>query len=385
MKGSEKNILVGYHSNGYNEKRNFIESPCINVTYKKYIDLYKFPSRLYFKAKNKSHPFWSNIFWDLNLGGYDILHFWNSLSKGNKPWITTFEYFLPRGAHIYGEFISETSYIENSMKLMAGSACKKLIAISEFAKNAMEDHLVTVNKFKEQILPKIEVLLPPQKILVTDDYERPFNERLKLIFVGADFFRKGGKQIIEACKILDEQNCPFELTIISTLNYGDYASLTTSQDKQDVIDYCNANDHIHLYNGLPNAEVLEKMKSADIALLPSYEETFGYSVIEAQAAGCPVISTGGAALPEINNNDVGWVIDTPKFEHNRTIPRTPEARVAFHNNVVNGIVQIVTDAVNDTEKVKIKGRKAFERVKEQHDPTKHAKRLAEIYKEALNG
>ena len=56
---------------------------------------------------------------------------------------------------------------------------------------------------------------------------------------------------------------------------------------------------------LTNNETLELMKKSHIGLLPTYADTYGYSVLEFQAAGCPVITTNVRALPEINNNNLG--------------------------------------------------------------------------------
>ncbi len=49
------------------------------------------------------------------------------------------------------------------------------------------------------------------------------------------------------------------------------------------------------------------MRTADIGMLPSYADTYGFSVLEAQA-GNAVITTDIRALPEVNNPAVGWLI-----------------------------------------------------------------------------
>lgn len=46
------------------------------------------------------------------------------------------------------------------------------------------------------------------------------------------------------------------------------------------------------------------MKKAHVCLLPTWMDTFAYSVLEAQACGTPVISTSLRALTEINNENV---------------------------------------------------------------------------------
>lgn len=53
------------------------------------------------------------------------------------------------------------------------------------------------------------------------------------------------------------------------------------------------------------------MKKSDVGLLPTWADTYGYSVLEFQACGCPVISSNTRGLPEINNNEAGWIINMP--------------------------------------------------------------------------
>jgi len=49
-----------------------------------------------------------------------------------------------------------------------------------------------------------------------------------------------------------------------------------------------------------------------LALLPTCAETHGDVVLEAQANGCPVITTDIRTLPEINPSEIGYLIEVPK-------------------------------------------------------------------------
>ncbi len=70
---------------------------------------------------------------------------------------------------------------------------------------------------------------------------------------------------------------------------------------------------------MPNQQVLELLKTCDVGLLPTYADTYGFSALEAQSAACPVISTDVRALPEINNTEVGWLINVPKMNWEKRI------------------------------------------------------------------
>lgn len=65
------------------------------------------------------------------------------------------------------------------------------------------------------------------------------------------------------------------------------------------------------HTSLSNDAVLEMIKTSDVGLLPTWQETYGFSVLEMQACGCPVITTNVRALPEINPENAGWLIRCP--------------------------------------------------------------------------
>ncbi|MBU1255995.1 glycosyltransferase, partial [Patescibacteria group bacterium] len=46
-------------------------------------------------------------------------------------------------------------------------------------------------------------------------------------------------------------------------------------------------------------EKLELLNNADMFVLPSFYEGFGMSILEAQAVGCPVITSDVSSMPEV--------------------------------------------------------------------------------------
>lgn len=51
----------------------------------------------------------------------------------------------------------------------------------------------------------------------------------------------------------------------------------------------------------------EVYSAADVCLHPSYGEGFGIPIVEAQACGCPVITTAATSMPELTD-DSGWLV-----------------------------------------------------------------------------
>jgi glycosyltransferase involved in cell wall biosynthesis len=56
-------------------------------------------------------------------------------------------------------------------------------------------------------------------------------------------------------------------------------------------------DHIHLVGSVPQAA--RYLRAADVFVLPSRSEAFGYSVLEAAVAGVPVVASRVGGIPEI--------------------------------------------------------------------------------------
>lgn len=62
---------------------------------------------------------------------------------------------------------------------------------------------------------------------------------------------------------------------------------------------------------LPPLQLVEWYRHAALAVVPSYYETFGISVIEAMAFGLPVVATTAGGLPEVAENGVTGILVPP--------------------------------------------------------------------------
>lgn len=68
---------------------------------------------------------------------------------------------------------------------------------------------------------------------------------------------------------------------------------------KELFDRCRAHPQINYHGAVPNAEVREALQKADIFAYPSiWPETSCIAAIEALAAGCMVVASSYAALPE---------------------------------------------------------------------------------------
>jgi glycosyltransferase involved in cell wall biosynthesis len=73
--------------------------------------------------------------------------------------------------------------------------------------------------------------------------------------------------------------------------------------------YPNAERHMKRLGRVPRSQLAQLYQIADLALIPSIYEPFGYAAIEAMAAGVPVIASRVGGLAEIIDHGVtGWLV-----------------------------------------------------------------------------
>ncbi|NEM98888.1 glycosyltransferase family 4 protein [Pontibacter burrus] len=361
---------------GYNQVRNFVSIPHRDYVVKKRLNIFRLPNALYFKYYNASNSFFLNSHYE-PFKTKDIHHFFNTISFGNTPWVTTFETLLPRWGRV-------PDWLERKgIELLAGGNCKKLIAVSECTKNIQSNYLNKFPKYKETILGKTMVLHPPQELLINSYEDKLLNDDyITFTIIGADFFRKGGKEILAVFDKLLSKGSPIKLNIVSSLQYGDYASGTTKSDKENALQIIEKHPrYISLFSKLSNDQVLELLKKTHIGLLPTYADTYGYSVLEAQAAACPVITTNIRALPEINNDKCGWVINVPIDTLGNGKLTSETDRKVFSNIIEEELYNIIDSICNDPALIRIKGEHALRHITADHNPSKNADALNRLYRE----
>lgn len=117
--------------------------------------------------------------------------------------------------------------------------------------------------------------------------------RIKLLFVGADFERKGGPVLLE---VLRSRTEVFELDIVTR------AELPPA-------------DWYRVHRAEPNSLALRRLyASADLFVLPTRAECFGVAAIEALASGLPVVMGDVGATREIVDDGVTGFVVQPSPE-----------------------------------------------------------------------
>lgn len=125
-------------------------------------------------------------------------------------------------------------------------------------------------------------------------------EHLQILSIGRNHWKKGYRYALDSMRILKDNNIKFTYTIVGV--HHDEELLF--QRKQ-----LNLVEEVIFIQKLPFEDVIEKMKSSSLLLLPSLEEGIANVVLEAMAIGTIVLATDCGGMKEvIENNKNGFLI-----------------------------------------------------------------------------
>lgn len=121
------------------------------------------------------------------------------------------------------------------------------------------------------------------------DRGRAENHRLRLLFVGGDWKRKGGDTLLEVFRTAFADRCT--LDVVTRDPVPAVAGVTVHR--------LEAN----------SSELRELYRRADLFVLPTRAECFGIASVEAMASGLPVIMGDvGAARDIVDHGETGWLV-----------------------------------------------------------------------------
>ncbi|MBI4994184.1 glycosyltransferase family 4 protein [Candidatus Peregrinibacteria bacterium] len=238
------------------------------------------------------------------LKNFDLLHLhiwnpascrWAFLAAGKTPIVVTeHDPFVLRGIK---------GWLKN--KLM--NRVRAIIAISEASKK-------TIIEQNPELAPKITVIhngidinewQAEAKIEPRNEYKRSFFAALpneKIILCVAELHeRKGQKYLIEAAKILAESaGLNFKLIFVGDGPERKYYEKLAAPLKNKI-----------LFLGR-RKEIAKLMSAADIFVLPSIREAFGLVLLEASAAGLPIIASDVGGIKEIIDDGKTGILVQPE-------------------------------------------------------------------------
>ena len=316
----------------------------------------------------------------------DVIHTFNRVCLHDRNrWIATFEKTFP-------EYFSEESRIDfklmkKQLPLILSDKCAALLPMSQWAYN-YEIWLLSqfanqeeINRMKE----KMTVLYPPQELLITrEEISQKFADvqSVKFLYVGSQVKRKGGAEVLKSFRELSCKFSNFSLVFVGNPD-GNYNNFyLDDHEKKEIWNIIQHASWLEYHERVSNEEVLKLAKQAHVGLLPSMGDTFGFSVLEMQACGCPVITTDRQALPEINNDQCGWILDTTDapIRHGDDFAHYTRHEVESLSDIVlEQLIKTVSKILERPDELLGKAFNAAERVSKEHSPGGYCSVLKEYY------
>jgi len=141
---------------------------------------------------------------------------------------------------------------------------------------------------------KVEVIAPGFDVPPLAP-RKPEREQINFLFIGREFARKGGPQTVEAFRRLRESNKHVRLTIIT-------------RDAEQVKPTAGVTVHSFMNRARLYDEIYP---AADVFVMPTTAEGWGFTNAEAMSFALPVISTRISAIPEIVEHNVTGLLIEP--------------------------------------------------------------------------
>ncbi|MCG8365968.1 MAG: glycosyltransferase family 4 protein [Pseudanabaenales cyanobacterium] len=167
------------------------------------------------------------------------------------------------------------------------NAAARIVTRSEWARQSViADYGIAPEKVKV-VHPGVDTM----KLTPPDALSRDPQQRFNMLFVGGDFERKGGLDVLDV--FLQSFSEQAELHLVT----------------RAPVPRQHPNLHIHPAVKAYSPKWLELYRQADVFVMPTHFEGFGWVFIEAMAAGLPVIATRINAIPEmVSHGKTGFLI-----------------------------------------------------------------------------
>lgn len=236
----------------------------------------------------------------------------------------------------------------------------------EFILNRCDGMIVLSSEWLEikEITHKSKIILLKNSINLANYLElersrKKQNEKVRIIFLGHIGIEKGIVDLIQAVKFLHDKGISgFEVGI-----YGEDLHPGELEQAKELVKSLELDNLILFYKPIFGDKKVEVFRDADIFMLPSHHEGLPISVIEAMAAGLPVIATRVGGIPDLIDNSKSGILVNSK---------TPL-------DLANAMITLI-----DNEQLRnsygLEGRK---KASENHDVENYVERLVSFYQEVI--
>jgi glycosyltransferase involved in cell wall biosynthesis len=198
----------------------------------------------------------------------------------------------------FSDLLELSRFEGNLLERRAIQKAARVIYASEWAKkSAIRDYAADASKLA--VIPLGANLESPPALSTVQTRRR--GPRLRLLFVGVDWERKGGPIAVEALEALRAQGLMVTLTILGCKPPG----LAETEDLK-IIPFLNKNDPSEA------AQIADLYLTSDLFLLPTRAECAGIVFCEAAAYGMPVLATRTGGVDSIVEHEVTGLLFPPE-------------------------------------------------------------------------
>jgi len=311
-------------------------------------------SKKILKKFNISVP---NAYYTKHANKYDLIHCTNCLSKNKQPWVTDME-FIRFQIGSYSKNYSPASK-KLIRKYVNSKYCKKIMAWSEWSKKGI------LKQFPE-LENKVEIVYPAIPIYKAEKRKKK-DKKIRILFVGRDFEVKGGEIALE---VLDRL----------TKKYQNIQGIIVSDVPKKFLEKYKENKKINFLRLVPQDKLFKDIyPSSDIFLYPTFSDTFGFAILEAQSFGLPVIAMKTQSTHTINETiqegKTGFII--------KNMSANGDVRT-FNNELLGEVTEKVERLIKDKKLLEKMSRLSRKKIAQgKFSIRERNKKLKRIYREAL--
>ena len=236
----------------------------------------------------------------------ELVHTFNELPCGTRPFVVTFENEMPR-------YLGDPPgwQLDAGYALMASPRCRGLLALSEAAARGLRQRLAA--RGMNSLMSKVGVFRgsvlsgAPSDAGETRRLRLP-GDPLRVLFVGRDALRKGLPPTLDALDDCAAAGVAIEATIVCDFEAHTYVGTWSAEATSRTVERIRRMPGVTYHERLPNAQIHQLMRSHDVLVFPTLDESLGWVGIEAALAGMPSISTDIYAIPEFVIDGVTGVL-----------------------------------------------------------------------------
>ena len=165
-------------------------------------------------------------------------------------------------------------------------------------------------------------LLFKTNLVFTSKYHKQSCDTVEISAKNKEFNNKKLK-IITLSKLIKRKNIDLVIKALSKVNFDfEYSIFGQGKEQKNLeklIKKYSLEEKIKIFSHIKHEEIWQKLDENDIFILPSINETFGISYLEAQARGLVVIGTMGTGVDGIIENNKNGFLIKPNIQNIKEI------------------------------------------------------------------